>query len=552
MYIGRSPNNDAWIGRVDEIGIWNTVLSQTQIQTIFNSQSAKYTGRFNSRIMDAQAIGATDTTWTALTFKTALPFGKELPDAAEASTNYPSLSSPLSTSLKSVWHFNESSYNGTAGEVKDSFGTANATRSGSGTAINTNRSRFNNSISFDNRDSTTNYNNYVSAGASSTYIPSDNAAITISGWAFPNYLDNTGSTTIDNRLVTLHRGSPGETLGFGFGQNGKIMVYSYNNGTPLYVSSTTSAPKYMWTHVAVTYNGTCFQLYINGEVTGTCTNGVLNAGSSTPIYFATIDTTVAGRYRGLLDEVGIWSRALSASDMRELYRRTLSNRLRYQVRSCSSSDCSDQAAVAGLGWKGPDNSVDTYFSEGYNKTSNATANSVLGTTATMTFANFGSLSVTSNRYFQYRSFFDSDDSSTNCTYNSTATYCSPELVSVTAGPDRYDSSAPTFTATAAGVTSAFQTLDSNGFTETLGTNGCSAGAKYALSSDGTNYYYYNGTSWSASSAYATASTAAQINAGMSTFAATGGTGTLRVKSYLKSSATTPCEIDNLQITGKKY
>ncbi|UYL09156.1 Ig-like domain-containing protein [Bdellovibrio sp. SKB1291214] len=551
MYIGRNYNGDAMIGQIDEVGIWNTALTQTQAAAIYNAQVGKYTGKFNSRIMDAQAYGSTDTSWTALTFKTSLPFGKELSEGTESSTYYPSVATALNTSLKGLWHFNEASYNGTAGEVKDAMGISHGTRSGSGTAINTNRSKFNYSVGFDNRDSTTNYNNYISAGASNTFIASDNQALTISGWVFANYLDNTGATTIDNRLVTLHRGSPGETLGFGFGQNGKLMVYSYNDGTPLYVSSSTAISKYVWTHVAMTFDGTCFQLYLNGEASGTCINGKLNAASSTPIYFGTIDTTVAGRYRGLLDEVGIWSRALSVNEMRELYRRT-SNRIKYQVRSCSQSDCSDQNAVSGLGWKGPDNSVDTYFSENYNKANNSLTGANLGTTASMTFSNFAGFSVTSNRYFQYRAFFESDDASTNCTYNSTATYCSPELVSVTAGPDRYDNTIPTFTTTGAGVTSAFQTLDSNGFTETLGTNGCSAGAKYALSSNGTNYYYYNGTSWAASSDYSTASTAAQINAGISTFVATAGTGTLRVKSFLKSSATTQCEIDNLQITGKKY
>jgi hypothetical protein len=337
---------------------------------------------------------------------------------------------------------------------------------------------------------------------------------------------------------------------FGLGGSNKLMAYSYNDGAGTTLSSTATVSLYVWTHVAMTFNGTCIQLYINGEATGTCTNTKLNAGSAYPIYMAIKEGTNS-KYRGYVDELAIWSRALTVTEMRDLYRRN-NNRLKYQVRSCAQADCSDQSAVSGSGWKGPDNTVNTYFSENYNKTNNSVTAAILGTTPTMTFANFAGFSVTSNRYFQYRAFFESDDTSTNCTYNSAAAACSPELQSVIVGPDRYDNTSPSFTATGSGIISAYQVLDSNGFTETLGSNGCSSGAKYALSADGSTFYYYNGTSWSASSDYSTASSASQINAGLSTFAATAGVGTLRVKAYLKSSATSQCEIDNLTVTGKKY
>jgi len=90
-------------------------------------------------------------------------------------------------------------------------------------------------------------------------------------------------------------------------------------------------------------------------------------------------------------------------------------------------------------------------------------------------------------------------------------------------------------------------------TETLGGNTCSSGAKYSASSDGTTFYYWNGSAWATSAAYATANDAATMRSNISSFpSSAAGAGTLQIKTYLKSSGTSACEVDNLQFTGRKY
>ena len=488
-----------------------------------------------------------------LTYKTLL--NPETPDLGDwyfkpiqsESADYPSAVGTLHTGLKAIWHFNEASWPHSANDVLDSSGNGNhGTSYGNARIYTTGLGKFGNTGSWNASG------DYVVGPASSTFIVTDNQAFSVSAWIYANAIGTTGSTTIDNRIITIHRGSSAAaTFSLGLGASNKLIGYSYNNGgTELYLNSTATISTWQWYLVTATYNGTCLQLYINGTATGSCTNTYINAGGSYGIRIGNFDTTT-GFFRGYLDDMGVWSKALSANEVKEIYRR-YNNRIRYQVRSCSSSDCSDQTSATNSGWKGPDNTGSTFFSELYNTSANTIGGSILGTSPTMTFSNFAGLSVTSNRYFQYRAFFDNEDTAANCTYNSAAAACSPELKSVTVGANRYDSTSPSFTATGAAVTAVYQVLDSNGFTETLGSNGCSAGAKYALSADGSTFYYYNGTSWTTSSDYSTASSAAQLNAGLNTFAATAGAGTLRVKAYLKSSANTQCEIDNLQITGKKY
>lgn len=171
----------------------------------------------------------------------------------------------------------------------------------------------------------------------------------------------------------------------------------------------------------------------------------------------------------------------------------------------------------------------------------------------LSFSQFTSsgLSVTANRYVQYRTVFESEDQNTLCTYASASANCSPELQSVSVGPTHYDTTVQSITSQAA-IGSSYQTLDTNGFTATLGANSCTAGITYTLSSDGTNFYDWNGSSWTLSSGSAQASSAADISANLSSFPQSAAkTGTLQIRSYLKSNGTSPCELDNLQVTGQK-
>ena len=77
----------------------------------------------------------------------------------------------------------------------------------------------------------------------------------------------------------------------------------------------------VWYHIACTFDVSAGSVifYLNGSQLGTAQNGL-----ATSIYNGTSDVVVGGNsdnylFDGVMDEVGIWSRALSASDVTALY-----------------------------------------------------------------------------------------------------------------------------------------------------------------------------------------------------------------------------------------
>jgi trimeric autotransporter adhesin len=504
-------------GSLDEVAIWNTALTATQIQTIYQRQSAKYAGQVTSRVMDAMSLQS----WTTLSSTTTLPFYKELPSSAssESSTNYSSQSSSLMNGIVGLWHLDETEG---SPSVSDATGNGHSGTPSAGVTLGA-TGILSNSASFNG-----------SGGITVSSFSLGNA-FSLSAWVNPGILDG------NIRCIVRPNSNSGSLYLWG----NTFKFYDNSNNVIIYPGVLSVGA---WYHVVATYDGTTKRLYVNGNLVG---NSVETLTSATSL---TIGTDAwSQNFSGQIDEVAVWNRALcdgtnvcSSNEILELYRRG-ANRLKYQFRSCPDSTCSTNPT-----WQGPDGTNQSYFSELYNTTSNIFGGTVLTGSPTMTFSNFSGsgLSVSSNRYFQYRTILESDDANSLCNYGSGATACSPELQSVTVGPNHYDTSAPTVISSAA-IGHSYQTLSS--FVESLGTSGCSGGAKYALSPNGSTYYYWNGTTWSSSSGtYATASPGTDLATNISTFPGVAGTGTLQVMSFLNSTGTTPCQISNLQFGGQSY
>jgi hypothetical protein len=345
-----------------------------------------------------------------------------------------------------------------------------------------------------------------------------------------------------------------------YGGSGLLYFYlnlcnctSYSPNTWTFVSSKNKYMAYnTWYHFTVTYDGALLKLYVNGVLDSQTTKSGTIRAETGPLYIGYYngDAWGTGYYSGSLDEFAIWNRTLSAAEVRQLYRRG-ANQIRYQVRTCASNDCSDQSSTTNLGWKGPDNTAGSYFSELYNTTSNVLGGAALTGLPTMNFSNFGSLSLSTNRYFQYRAILESDDANDSCTYGSSVIPCSPELQSVSIGPDHYNASSPTISNNSG---EAFDTLSS--FAQTLGANGCASGVTYNVSRDNSTWYWWNAGSNAGSGAWATANgTTAQSNAATvmssnaASFATQVGTGTVYFKAFLNSTGSAACELDNVQAAG---
>ena len=117
--------------------------------------------------------------------------------------------------------------------------------------------------------------------------------------------------------------------GVGFGQtNGYALefidsnigfwIYSQTNGWNR--SPGADVPLQTWTHVAGVYDGTAIQLYVNGAVAGAPTMwpGPI-APSPNELNIGRDPANLGRLYRGLIDEVSIYNRALSASEVQSLF-----------------------------------------------------------------------------------------------------------------------------------------------------------------------------------------------------------------------------------------
>ncbi len=234
-------------------------------------------------------------------------------------------------------------------------------------------------------------------------------------------------------------------------------------------------------------------------------------------------------YNGAADEVSIWNRVLNSDEIKMLYRRG-ANRLKFQVRSCSTSNCSDDSI--GASWKGADSTNQTYYSE----LNNETGSVVNSTSPVIAFLSFTAPQPANNRYFQYRAVLESDD------LNS-----SPDLQYVSVDPIHYENSSSNVI-TKVGID--YYSLSS--ILPIMGANNCSAGIKYNLGRGSTYstavWSYWNGASWQTSGGTESTANLASEMDGVA-LAAFPKEGKVYLKAFLRSDGTSPCELSNFQLTG---
>ncbi len=123
-------------------------------------------------------------------------------------------------------------------------------------------------------------------------------------------------------------GKPGRNFNMWFGQSNSSSGFIHhrfhdsspntNNGCP--DSGAVPIDGNTWTHVVITNDGTTCRTYLNGvqSVSGAVTgplivnNTVLQIGKN-------LDGAASNYYKGLIDEIGIWNRVLSATEISALY-----------------------------------------------------------------------------------------------------------------------------------------------------------------------------------------------------------------------------------------
>jgi hypothetical protein len=135
------------------------------------------------------------------------------------------------------------------------------------------------------------------------------SAMTQEAWIYPTLTQSSWSTILhrETDAYYLHASSPAGPMQPAGG--------AICNGTESYVAAPGSIPLNTWTYLAMTYDGTIMRLYINGTQVSTkmVSGGVQD--NSKPLRIG--GNVPYGQYfKGLIDEVRVYKRTLSASEVR--------------------------------------------------------------------------------------------------------------------------------------------------------------------------------------------------------------------------------------------
>jgi RHS repeat-associated protein len=162
----------------------------------------------------------------------------------------------------------------------------------------------------------------ASAGTELVRLPASSAlnfggkALTIAAWVKPDPAINTGDVIVHKAGVF--------SLQLQALASGSLLISQ--DPTGLQLQSTGMIPHGQWSHVAVTYDGTKYRFYINGAFDSEVSRpGTLNVravptilGCDTGWLSQPGTNCLTGVFEGAIDELGIWPRTLSASEISQL------------------------------------------------------------------------------------------------------------------------------------------------------------------------------------------------------------------------------------------
>lgn len=197
-----------------------------------------------------------------------------------------------------VWHFDEGSGN----VAKDNSGNNyNGAIHG---ATWFNRESIFHALSFDGSS------NYVEINSASGFPPTGNNPFTLSAWINPNSMS-------DNYILSFGQQVKNGMNALALAST-QVCHYFWGNDQCTPVSDIL----HKWTHVAVTYDGSKIKIFVNGNLASTQTpSSTPNVQSSNvAIGIRLFDKWSA--FNGLIDEVHIFNRALSDSEIHDLYGQT--------------------------------------------------------------------------------------------------------------------------------------------------------------------------------------------------------------------------------------
>ena len=370
---------------------WNTTNNWVELTETGKTNGL---GSYTSSIKDAGGIAS----WDKISWTPQQPYYKESPNNKGQESGYPTGNADMTGNVL-LLHMNEES-----GTIVDYSGEGNNGTTYGGVTYGA-EGKFNTALEFDGVD------DYVEVPDSDSLDITDE--ITIETWI---KLKNTGKNYIVDKF---------HEWGLKVTDYKQTVTFFIADQSPVDFVTTETISLNTWTHIVASYDGTNRRIYFNGvEVKSDTPSGSI--GTSTGSLFIGNYGGGGFSFDGKIDEVRIYNRALSAEEILDHYKRG-ALRLKYQVRSCDDPNCDTEQFV------GPDGTTNTYYSELNNNST--------------TTPSFNLTNIPDNRYFQYKVYFETDNSS-----------YTPELKSVTINytplnqpPDQPTNISPTDGSTGVGL-----------------------------------------------------------------------------------------------------
>lgn len=203
----------------------------------------------------------------------------------------------LLTDLVSYWKLDESS-----GNAADSVGSNTGTNSNVTYAA----AKINNGGVFNGSSAELNIGTTSSLKTSS---------FSISTWINGDTFATNGRFIFCNQIHGNYYG-----WNLNIGTDSKVYLSLQSSAATKHIGSVATLSTGMWYHLVATYDGTTGKIYINGTENKSEASGLTLAyEAGAEVMIGNRDGSTVNWFDGIIDEVGIWSRALSSTEVTELY-----------------------------------------------------------------------------------------------------------------------------------------------------------------------------------------------------------------------------------------
>lgn len=141
------------------------------------------------------------------------------------------------------------------------------------------------------------------------------------------------------------------------GDGGKVVVLAKVGGVQLSKTGATTLSTGTWYFVSAVYNGSTLEVFLNGTTDGSAIAVGAVSTTSIPFNIGAANSGAAGLMNGQIDDVRFWSRALTSTEISNLY----------------SGPCTFNNGSGLIGWWEFENNGNDSSGNGYTLTNNNTA-----------------------------------------------------------------------------------------------------------------------------------------------------------------------------------